>query len=249
MATITRAAVSLNRIVNGSCSRPTSTPTPLIRTDSTNACARPPSDRSCALEMSARAAHSPRKAASRRSSARRTVGGRPPRWRCSTHAQAEPSSSSSVAAPTRNRRCPGAVKPLGTLLATSSMTPSTPITGVGLIGGRAGLVVEADVAAGDRGAQGPAGLGEPAGRLGELPHHRRVLGRAEVEAVGHRERSRAGARHIAVGLGQRQLRTVMRVEHGEPAVAVERERDAARWSRRRAGRPRRRAASPARCHP
>jgi hypothetical protein len=34
-----------------------------------------------------------------------------------------------------------------------------------------------------------AAVGEAADGLGELPHHRRVLGRAEVEAVGDRERA------------------------------------------------------------
>ena len=39
-----------------------------------------------------------------------------------------------------------------------------------------GLVVEADVAAGDGHAHLEAGVGEAAGRLGELPHHVGVLG-------------------------------------------------------------------------
>ena len=52
-------------------------------------------------------------------------------------------------------------------------TPSTPTTGVGWIAVVAGLVVEADVAAGDRHAQRGAAVGQPAHRLGELPHHRR----------------------------------------------------------------------------
>ena len=53
--------------------------------------------------------------------------------------------------------------------------------------GLAGLVVEADVAAGHRDAEGRAGVLEPAAGLGELPHHGRVLGRAEVEAVRDRD--------------------------------------------------------------
>ena len=88
---------------------------------------------------------------------------------------------------------------------------------------RAGLVVEADVAAGDRDAQRLAAVGQPAHRLGELPHHRRVLRRAEVQAVGHRQRPGAGGGHVAVGLGQRQLGPGVRIEPGVAAVAVDRD--------------------------
>ena len=48
----------------------------------------------------------------------------------------------------------------------------------------AGLVVEADVAAGDRQAQLAAAVGQAADGLGELPHHLGLLGGAEVQAVG-----------------------------------------------------------------
>ena len=54
--------------------------------------------------------------------------------------------------------------------------------------GGARLVVEADVAAGDRDAEGLAAVGEAADGLGELPHDRRVLRGAEVEAVGDGDR-------------------------------------------------------------
>ena len=60
----------------------------------------------------------------------------------------------------------------------------------------------------------------------ELPHHLGVLGRAEVQAVGDRERHGAGGGDVAVGLGERELRAGVRVELGEAAVAVGRERDA-----------------------
>ena len=86
--------------------------------------------------------------------------------------------------------------------------------------GLAGLVVEADVAAGHRDAELEAGVLEAAAGLGELPHHARVLRRAEVEAVADRERGRATRGDVAVGLGEGELRAGVRVEPGEAAVAV-----------------------------
>ena len=53
-------------------------------------------------------------------------------------------------------------KPIGVRRVTSSITPSTPTTGVGRIGHVAGLVVEADVAAGHRGAERPAAVDQAA---------------------------------------------------------------------------------------
>lgn len=52
--------------------------------------------------------------------------------------------------------------------------------------GAVGLVVEADVTAGDRGAEGAAAVHQGDHGL-ELPHHARVFGAAEVEAVGDRD--------------------------------------------------------------
>jgi hypothetical protein len=89
------------------------------------------------------------------------------------------------------------------------------------------LVVEADVAAGDRGAQGLAAVGESAHRLGELPHDARILRGAEVEAVRDGERPRAADRDVAVGLGEGELRAGVRVEARVAAVAVGRDGDAA----------------------
>ena len=91
----------------------------------------------------------------------------------------------------------------------------------------AGLVVERHVAAGDRDAELAAAVAEPADGLGELPHDARVLGRAEVEAVGHGQRHGAGGRDVAVGLGERQLGPGVGVELGEAAVAVGRDGDPA----------------------
>ena len=90
-----------------------------------------------------------------------------------------------------------------------------------------------------------AAVGEPADRLGELPHHGRVLGRAEVQAVGDRQRTRAGRGDVAVRLGQRQLRARVRVQPGVAAVAVGGDRDPAQSSTRPAGSCRRPRAAPA----
>ena len=93
-------------------------------------------------------------------------------------------------------------------------------------GGPGGGVVEADVATGHGGHQRPAAVGEPTGRLGELPHHLRILGAAEVQAVGDGDGHRAGGSDVAVRLGQRELSPCVRVEPGEAPVAVGREGDA-----------------------
>ena len=89
-----------------------------------------------------------------------------------------------------------------------------------LDGGFACLVVEADVPAGDGHAKHGAAVGEAADRLGELPHHRRVLGRTEVQAVRHGQRPGAGRGHVAVRLAERELRSRVRVEQRVAAVAV-----------------------------
>ena len=96
----------------------------------------------------------------------------------------------------------------------------------GVNGRRPGLVVEADVPAGDRHAEGGAAVREPAHGLGELPHHRGVLRRAEIQAVRHGQRARPGRRHVPVGLGQRQLGAQVGVEPAVAAVAVGGQRDA-----------------------
>ena len=55
--------------------------------------------------------------------------------------------------------------------------------GVGIDGLAVGLVVEADVAAGDRNVERAAGLGDPLDRFDELPHDLGPLRVAEVQAV------------------------------------------------------------------
>src|SRR5690606_34914261 len=74
-----------------------------------------------------------------------------------------------------------------------------------------GLVVEGDVAAGDRGAQFEASVRQAVDGLPELPHDLGVLRRAEVQAVGDRGRGRTRDGDVAVRLGESQLRTRVRV--------------------------------------
>ena len=54
-------------------------------------------------------------------------------------------------------------------------------------GARGALVVEGDVAAGDRRAERATGVGDAAAGLAELEEHLRLLRVAEVEAVGDAE--------------------------------------------------------------
>ena len=91
--------------------------------------------------------------------------------------------------------------------------------------GGPGLVVETDVAPGDRDAQRRGAVGQPPHRMGELPHHARVLRGPEVQAVGHRDRRGTGDRDVAVGLGQRELRAGVGVELGVAARGVGGDRD------------------------
>src|SRR5215211_5897271 len=84
----------------------------------------------------------------------------------------------------------------------------------------AGLVVETDVPAGHRRPQHPAAIREPAYRLAELPHDRRILRRAKVEAVSDRQRLSPRGRDISVGLCESQLRTGVRIQQRIAGVAV-----------------------------
>ena len=72
-----------------------------------------------------------------------------------------------------------------------------------------------------------ARLADAFDRLRELPHDRRPLGIAEVQAVGRAERPRAGARDVARRLGHGQHRAAVRIEVAVAAVAVDRHRQRA----------------------
>ena len=90
-----------------------------------------------------------------------------------------------------------------------------------------GVVVERDVPRDDRDAERLAGERHALDRLGELPADLRLLGVAEVEAVGEAERLAADARDVARGLEDRELAAEARVERAEAALAVERQREPA----------------------
>ena len=90
----------------------------------------------------------------------------------------------------------------------------------------AGLVVERDVAAGDRDAELEAAVRETLDGPRELPHDLGVLGAAEVQAVRHCGRHRTGDGDVAVGLGEGELRALVRIELAEAAVAVGGDREA-----------------------
>ena len=90
-----------------------------------------------------------------------------------------------------------------------------------------GLVVERDVAGDDRDAERLAGSRHAFDRLRELPGDLRLLGVAEVEAVGDRERLAAGAGDVARSFEDRQRTARVRVESSDPADSVEADGQAA----------------------
>ncbi len=61
-----------------------------------------------------------------------------------------------------------------------------------------GLVVEGDVAAGDRNAKLHTPIGQAGHRLLELPHHTGVFWGAEVQAIRDRDRPTTADRHVAI---------------------------------------------------
>src|SRR5437660_987169 len=75
-----------------------------------------------------------------------------------------------------------------------------------------GLVVQADIPAGDGHTERAARGANPFDRLRELPHDPRTLGVSEVEAVGRTERPGPGARDISGRLRDREHRAAIRVE-------------------------------------
>ena len=88
------------------------------------------------------------------------------------------------------------------------------------------LVVERDVAARDGDLEFEASVGKPLDGLAELPHDLGVLGRAEVQAVAHRNRCGTRGRNVAERLGEGELRAAVRVEVAVAAVGVGRDREA-----------------------
>ena len=96
--------------------------------------------------------------------------------------------------------------------------------------GRA-LVVEAHVPAGHRRVERAAGVGDAAAGLPELEEDFRLLGVAEVEAIGDAQRHRAGAGDVPRRLGDGRLAAFVRIERHQPVVAVHRDGEPERRAR------------------
>ena len=79
-------------------------------------------------------------------------------------------------------------------------------------------VIEADVPPGDRDAEHLAALGEAANRLAELPHHSRVLGGTEVQAVGDGQRHHAITATLRYASASAELGTGQGIEQAVPAT-------------------------------
>ena len=105
---------------------------------------------------------------------------------------------------------------------------------MGSIGLAERIVVETDVAAGDRNVERAAGFGDAVDRFAELPHDFGLFGIAEVQAIGGGHGARAGAGDVARGFGDGVHRADARIEaHQRPLPSVgKRERALAFPSRR-----------------
>src|SRR5258708_10297151 len=89
------------------------------------------------------------------------------------------------------------------------------------------FVVEADVAAGDRSAEGGASFGEAIDGFAELPHHFGFLRAAEIEAVRGGDRSRSARGHVAGGFGDRVHGAHARIQLAPTTLAIGREGEGA----------------------
>ena len=123
--------------------------------------------------------------------------------------------------PARPRRRPPR-RPARRACAMSSMSPTTPISARRGDGAGRRLVVERDVAAGDRQAERHARIGEAPDAFGQLPERLGPGRVAVVEAVRHAERSGAGDRDVAGRLGDAQGGAQPRIERPDRLVAVRR---------------------------
>src|SRR4029434_8835182 len=86
------------------------------------------------------------------------------------------------------------------------------------------LVVQTHIPAGDRDVEPTARRPHPLHRTCKLPPQCGVLRIAEVETVGRANRQRSRTRHVARRFRYRQLRSAIRIEVDEPAIAVNRHR-------------------------
>src|SRR5207253_8055333 len=80
-----------------------------------------------------------------------------------------------------------------------------------------GLIVEANVAAGDGRAQLPAGGGETLNDFAKLPHYLGFFRAAEIEAVSGRNGPRAAASYIASCFSDGMHRSGARIQLAPPA--------------------------------
>src|SRR6266705_6972075 len=95
-----------------------------------------------------------------------------------------------------------------------------------------GLVIEADVPAGDWCGEGGAGFGDTVDGLAELPHQFGLFRAAEVEAIRGRDGPRAAASHVARRFRDGVHRAHARIQLAPAAVAVGRERQRALYDAR-----------------
>src|SRR5271157_1303680 len=102
----------------------------------------------------------------------------------------------------------------------------------GIDGFAAGFVIERHVAAGDGRAEGSAGFGDAVDGRRKLSHDLRLLGIAEIEAVGGGHRGCAGHGNLARTLGDGVHRAQLGIEISPAAVAVKRhgQADLPDWS-------------------
>ena len=98
--------------------------------------------------------------------------------------------------------------------------PDHPDCGGRVDGATVGFVKEADVAADDRRSEDFAGLGHPLDALGELVVAVRLLGAAEVEAIGDGDGLGPDAREVPVRLRDRRGPASSRVEKAVAAPAI-----------------------------
>ena len=105
--------------------------------------------------------------------------------------------------------------------------PHHPQDGCGINALAQRLVVEADVAAGDGNLKLLAGFGDAIDGLRKLPHDVRLLGIAEIEAIGCAHGSCARTCHFARRLGDGMHRPQPRIEIAPAPIAIERHRQSA----------------------
>src|SRR6185437_2241853 len=89
------------------------------------------------------------------------------------------------------------------------------------------LVIERDIPTCDRCVQRDAGLANPGNSFLELEEYLGARRVSEIETVGDRERTRAGARDIASRFDDGDAAANSRVERDVAAVAIRLERDGA----------------------